>query len=48
MKEMAPERQPRVAVRGRACPDLPQGYPDECDESPLPQLMGVWKTAIIR
>jgi len=38
MKEMAQQRQPEVAMRGRACPRLLQGYPDECDESPLPQL----------
>src|SRR5580658_3619215 len=39
MKEMASLRQPGVAIRGRACPRSLQGYPDECDESPLPQFM---------
>ena len=38
----------RFAMRDRACPGLLQGFPDECEESPLPQPIGVWKTAIIR
>jgi len=36
------------ATRGRARSSLRQGYPDENEESRLPQILGWWKSAIIR
>jgi hypothetical protein len=43
----APEELKRAA-RGRSCSSFVQGFPDENEESRLPQLIAVWKTAIIR
>jgi len=48
MNEMDLTRNPGQGARNRARSSLLQGYPDENEESPLPQFPGVWKTAIIR
>ena len=42
------DAEPERAARGPTCSSSLQGYPDENEESLLPRILGVWKTAIIR
>jgi hypothetical protein len=48
MKGLQIRKEHRLAERDRLCPRESQAFPEKSEESPLPQQMGVWKTAIIR
>jgi len=44
----APPVGPEPLADVRTCASSRQGYPDESEKSLLPQILGIWKTVIIR